>query len=395
MRRSNEMTDPKPPSERNEQQEQGDEQQEQEKWYERTRYQILLFAGGIALFVLLGGLILDWYIEPRTSGQKKDLVQALGLLTAGVAGAVGIYFTWRGQSQARRAQEENQRSTQEQLNLTRHSQEKNQQATQAQLQNAQEELQLTRQGQITERFTRAIDQLGNESLEIRLGGIYALERIARESEEDHWPIMEVLTAYVRQHAHWSPGEGQEGTEVAAEKNAKEDSNGESDGSGAPEVDSTGDPEIPGVPPLDPDIQAIMTVLRRRTRSLGHGEPEPLDLHETNLREAVLRKAILREANLQGANLQVADLSEANLQGADLSEANLQGTNLPWDLSGTNLKGANLREADLSEVRLPRDLSEVNLSEANLSGANLQEANLQGANLQGADLAEADLARANL
>src|SRR5215218_3453534 len=168
------MTDSKPPS--------NSEEPQNEKWYDRTRYQVLLFVGGIVFFVLAGGWILDWYIAPKTSGQKKDLVQALGLLTAGVAGAVGIYFTWRGQRQAREAQEENQRTTQ------------------AQLENAQEELQLTRQGQITERFTRAIDQLGNASLDVRLGGIYALERIARESEEDYWPIMEVLTAYVRQHA---------------------------------------------------------------------------------------------------------------------------------------------------------------------------------------------------
>jgi hypothetical protein len=138
------------------------------------------------------GLILDWYIDPQTSTQKKDLVQALGLITAGVAGAVGIFFTWRGQRQTREAQEENQQNTQ------------------AQLRHAQEELWLTRQGQITERFTRAIDQLGHDRTEIRLGGIYALERIAKESEEDHWPIMEVLTAYVRQHAPWQPEEGPQG-----------------------------------------------------------------------------------------------------------------------------------------------------------------------------------------
>ena len=35
---------------------------------------------------------------------------------------------------------------------------------------------------------------------IRLGGIYALERIAKDSEKDHGPIMEVLTAYVRENA---------------------------------------------------------------------------------------------------------------------------------------------------------------------------------------------------
>jgi hypothetical protein len=40
---------------------------------------------------------------------------------------------------------------------------------------------LDREGQITERFTRAIDQLGDDKLDVRLGGIYALERIARSS----------------------------------------------------------------------------------------------------------------------------------------------------------------------------------------------------------------------
>ena len=83
------MTDSKPSSD--------SEERQDEKWYDRTRYQVLLFVGGIVLFVLVGGWILDWYINPHTSGQKKDLVQALGLLTAGVAGAVGIFFTWRGQ----------------------------------------------------------------------------------------------------------------------------------------------------------------------------------------------------------------------------------------------------------------------------------------------------------
>jgi hypothetical protein len=58
-----------------------------------------------------------------------------------------------------------------------------------------------RTGQITERFTKAIEQLGEEDedgeprLEIRLGGIYALERIARDSVQDYGQIMEILTAY--------------------------------------------------------------------------------------------------------------------------------------------------------------------------------------------------------
>ena len=33
-----------------------------------------------------------------------------------------------------------------------------------------------------------------------MGGIYALERIANESKKDYWPIMEILTAYVRKNS---------------------------------------------------------------------------------------------------------------------------------------------------------------------------------------------------
>jgi hypothetical protein len=59
---------------------------------------------------------------------------------------------------------------------------------------------LNRAGQITDRFGKAVGQLGSAELDVRLGGIYALERIARDSADDHPQVMEVLTAFVRVHA---------------------------------------------------------------------------------------------------------------------------------------------------------------------------------------------------
>ena len=56
--------------------------------------------------------------------------------------------------------------------------------------------------QITERFTRAIVQLGDELMALRLGGIYALERISKDSAKAHWQVMEVLMAYVRKNVRW-------------------------------------------------------------------------------------------------------------------------------------------------------------------------------------------------
>ena len=41
-------------------------------------------------------------------------------------------------------------------------------------------------------------------LEVRLGAIYALGQLAKTSREHHWPIMETLTAYVREHSPAQP-----------------------------------------------------------------------------------------------------------------------------------------------------------------------------------------------
>jgi hypothetical protein len=43
---------------------------------------------------------------------------------------------------------------------------------------------------------------GNDKLAVRLGGIYTMERIAREHVENYWSVMETLTAFVRENARW-------------------------------------------------------------------------------------------------------------------------------------------------------------------------------------------------
>jgi hypothetical protein len=108
---------------------------------------------------------------------------------------------------------------------------------------------LSREGQITDRFTKAIEQLGaldgtgKPKLEVRLGGIYSLERIARDSDRDGWVIMEVLTAYIREHSSLIKEDGKKIQE-------------------APNMIRTpAGPPI--VQPPNVDIQAILTILSRR------------------------------------------------------------------------------------------------------------------------------------
>jgi hypothetical protein len=150
-------------------------------------------------------------------------------------------------------------------------------------------LQVTQDKQITEHYTRAVEQLGSAKLEVRLGAIYALERIARDSERDHWPIMEILTAYVRERAS-----------VREEPSKKADM----------PSNETPPPMTPeSAPKPRADIQAILTVLGRRSRTYGKGEGENqrLDLSHTDLRGADLREAHLEEATLMGVHLEEAIL----------------------------------------------------------------------------------------
>jgi hypothetical protein len=68
---------------------------------------------------------------------------------------------------------------------------------------------LSREGQLTDRYTKAIEQLGSDKLDVRIGGIYALERVARDSARDQPTVMEVLCAFIREHSHeqWPPDSG--------------------------------------------------------------------------------------------------------------------------------------------------------------------------------------------
>ncbi len=217
-----------------------------------------------------------------------------------------------------------------------------------------------REGQITERFTRAVDQLGatdkdgNPAIEIRLGGIYALERIANESEKDYWPIMEIVTAYVRKNDI---------------KN-----------------------EVSEVKKIPLDIQAILTVIARRKNCLNKGESIPLNLQGTCLQNADMHRAHLNGVNLKGANLNGVNLEGANLNGASLEGANLEGANLNRAyIKNANLNGAYLKGAYLNWVHF----NDANLYEAHLENANFYETHLEGASLDDAYLEGAKLIEAHL
>jgi uncharacterized protein YjbI with pentapeptide repeats len=213
-------------------------------------------------------------------------------------------------------------------------------------------LNLTEQGQVTERYTKAIEQLGSDKLDVRIGGIYALERVARDSARDHPVVMEVLTAFIREHSRepWPlPDSGERQQERLTR----------------------------------PDVRAALTVVLRRDRER--------DIRRIDLTRADLRHADLRFADLADAELMAADLTAANLTTANLVHANLAGA----DLTTANLAHANLAHATLIYAHLARAmLIDTNLTHANLAYAHLTRAMLIDAHLTGAEFTGAELTGAN-
>lgn len=243
-------------------------------------------------------------------------------------------------------------------------------------------LKATQEKQVAERFSKAVEQLGSENIHVRLGGIYALEQIAKDAEEKYyWQVMESLAAFIRKR---SPSNRPEIAAIEAfkeiriyEKETEEIFQGIIDCEMETNLLALRKIryqelkkifENSPIPVVEEDIRAVMKVLERLNHQNGQKQSHPLDmsccylkglelgqssqfpeinLMYSNLRNAIFSKANLQRAMLGSSDLQSAYLGAANLSFAQLQEANLQDAYLAYaDLTYANLEGANLQGADL-------------------------------------------------
>ena len=205
-----------------------------------------------------------------------------------------------------------------------------------------------RQRRITESFGKAVEQLAHASAEVRVGGIFTLERISRESPGDYWTAMEVLTAFVREQARWK---------------------------------MLGIGDVQERPASRTDVAAALAVIRRRPEAERNRERTAgwrLDLSGTDLRGADLVEAHLEHAVLRDVHLENTLLWQVHLERADLQRVRFEGATLALAhlelalLHDAHLEGANLGKAHLEEAVLDG---------AHLEGATLWEAYLDGVHLE--------------
>ena len=234
------------------------------------------------------------------------------------------------------------------------------------------------EGRRTERYVRAVELLGHEEIAVRLGALYSLERLAKDSPSDQPTIIETIAAYVREQVprNWTDWEDKE-TEIHWPK-VREDI------VAAISIISRRDRAADGVDSIDLSHTNLMGL------HLPGARLEKLNLADTNLQDAYLGGADLQNTFFGSADMQRATLVNANLKDADLEYCSLRYARL----NQTNLQYAVLAGADLSNASLyDSNLKYSNLTDAKLNGAYLVETNLQKAILRWAVLSGAKLDQA--
>lgn len=201
-----------------------------------------------------------------------------------------------------------------------------------------------------EYFSKSIDQLKSQEMDVRIRAISILRILAKCSQSaEHWTIMESLAAFIRNNAPRKKEE--EGEEKRFLKR------------------------------FPKDTQAALNVIVQRDLNQNEGV---LDLSNTDLRGAKFSKPNLHRVNLTGANLKGvmligAIMCRASLRGANLQKAFLRSADLQWaNLFSANLQGTHFNNANLEGA----DLRHTKLQEANFFKAKLQKAYLRGVDLTG-------------
>lgn len=278
---------------------------ETRKWLDRRQGWLLvrlpLLVITVTLAVLALWMIPQWQVSELSNVPDKELFllkdaarRTIAQIIAGGLILIGAYFAWRRVA----AMEEG--------------------------------TEVERQGQITDRYIRAVEQLGSDKLQVRIGATYALERIAKNSPIDHVQIMEVLIAYLQDLT--KPMTREEIDAVLAR---------------------TGTYLRPETMPSS-DAQAALNVILRRNIEFD------------------LDRLVLDGSNLQGAKLISQRLKGIDFVSCNLTDARMRGA----DLAGAHFYGSMLKNTDLTGAHL---------SQAIFVRCDLDDAQLHGADLKGVDM----------
>ena len=142
---------------------------------------------------------------------------------------------------------------------------------------------------VTELYTKAVEQLGSDKAPVRLGGLYAMERLGQDNPKQRQTIVNVLCAYLRMPFK-GPEEGLRGSGAVGANRATEEEDAVS---------------------YDPaELQVRLAAQELLKTHLGHDNPAFWPDMSIDLQHATLI-----DFRLSGCTIVVADFSRARFVGA--------------------------------------------------------------------------------
>jgi hypothetical protein len=211
--------------------------------------------------------------------------------------------------------------------------------------NADKNLSLARQSQVSERFSRAVEQLGaankNETpaIDVRTGALFSLMRIALDYPETHaQPALLVVAAYVTNNYEVPKAQRPHGCRNARFGTQRRDV----------------------ATALRFVLYRIAAKLHKqdlfglRGADLSGFALDGLILNRFNLTGVKFTDAYLVRAHFHNATLSSTNFDRACLNGADFTGASVQGASF----DGAELKGARFTRADLGRAHLSKAQRQV-------------------------------------
>ncbi|RSM80498.1 type VII secretion protein EccCb [Amycolatopsis sp. WAC 01375] len=149
-----------------------------------SRWKIVI--GAVVVLVLITGAVVAlWWAATRGLTGSALVTARLDALKVGLSLGVGsggvfaLYLTWRRQRAIEAELDNRERTLLHQLQVAADA---NSDATER---------------RVTELYTKAVEQLGADKAAVRLGGLYALERLAQDNPKHRQTVFNVLCAYLR------------------------------------------------------------------------------------------------------------------------------------------------------------------------------------------------------
>jgi len=291
------------------------------RYWHHTLKEVITSLGMIVTIIVALGIlylladIVSLYFDPDAKDRFSNLRTSLFILAALIGVPFFLWRTWIAQQQS---------------------------------DIAQYQAETARDRSYTELFTKAVEQLGAEkkaieiltndqgekvtfedgypktwetyvpNIEVRIGAIFALERIMKDSDKDAPAIVDTLAAYVRENC------GKQTLECKIPEQEKDQTTGDWVKAIKNYVGSMYNPKegtlltraraLNEQPQVNrSDIKTALTVLGRRPEHLKHKDAKQPDLRSVNF----------QGWELHNFDLSYCDLSNAKMQGANLSGAEMQ------------------------------------------------------------------------